>query len=315
MPRRPIIIDCDPGEDDAVAIFMMAGDPRFDIKGITPVCGNKELAFCEKNALRICELIERTDIPVAKGADQSLLRGRRTAGDRHGSTGLGNVTLPEPTKALSDLTAWDMIYREAKKAEGELEILAIGPLTNLAVALTKYPELASGMIKQVSIMGGASGPGNITPAAEFNIWSDPDAAKIVLASGLPIAMFGLDICMKAHVTSSDLARIRGDGSKLHSVAADLIVRRVQFASAHGMPGGILCDAVAAAYLMDPDLFTLEHYYVGVETKGELTLGKTAVDWAHSFTHYSPTAYWGMDLQREGFIDKIIACLDTLEPVK
>ena len=313
MPKRPLIIDCDPGEDDAAAILVMAGNPNFEIKGITPVCGNKELAFCQKNALMLCELIGQTDIPVARGADKPMMRDPRTAGSIHGATGLGTVVLPEPKKTLADISAWDLIYGEAKKAGGELEILAIGPLTNLGIAFTKYPELKSGMIKQISIMGGASGAGKMSSTAEFNVWADPEAAKIVCESGVKIAMFGLDICFKAHVTPDDLVRIRGNGAKIHSVFAELLAGRVNFCIKNGMQGGILCDAVAAAYLINPELFTLEHCYINVETKGALTLGKTVVDWAHSFSCYPPTASWGMEIDREKFIDLIVASLDTLEP--
>ncbi|MBO1679116.1 nucleoside hydrolase [Bittarella massiliensis (ex Durand et al. 2017)] len=309
--KRPIILDCDPGTDDAICLFMLLGDDRFDIKGITPVCGNKPLSFCERNALQLCELTGREDIPVLKGASQSLFCGERTAGNVHGAGGLGSVTLPDPHKQVEDQYAWDFIYQQAVACKGELEIVAIGPLTNVAGALLKYPNLKD-YVKRISIMGGAKGLGNWTAAAEFNIWADPHAAKIVFASGIPMAMMGLDICFKAYVTADDLVRIRAAGGPVAEVAAELIGERVGYAEKSGRPGGILCDAVTAAYVMDESVVQTVDVHVDVETRGILTEGKTVITYKHTEDrHFPPNTKMGEDVDRPRFIDLIVNSLTNL----
>ncbi|MBC3516717.1 nucleoside hydrolase [Neobittarella massiliensis] len=313
LKKRPVIIDCDPGEDDAVCLFMMFADEQFDILGITPVCGNKPLDFCTTNALRLCELTGYTDIPVLKGAPKAIFREARTAGDIHGATGLGNVVLPDPVKTVEDEYAWDFIYRQAVAHKGELEILAVGPLTNLATALLKYPDLKD-YVKQIVIMGGASGMGNMTPTAEFNIWADPEGAKVVFKSGIPMVMMGLEICYDAYVSPEDLKRIRGDkGGRVAGVAADLISKRVDHATANGMPGGVLCDAVSAAYMIDPSVIECEHVHVDVEVSGMLTEGKTVV--TRSFTENAkrePNTYLGCGIDQPRFIDLIVAAVEKID---
>lgn len=311
--KRPVIVDCDPGEDDAVCLFMMFADEQFDILGITPVNGNKPLQNTETNALRLCELCGRENIPVLKGADKAIFKEQRTAGAVHGATGLGTVVLPDPVKKIEDEYAWDFIYRQAVAHKGQLEILAVGPLTNLAIALVKYPNL-TGLIKQIVIMGGANGLGNYgTAAAEFNIWADPDAAKMVFSSGIPMVMMGLEICYKALVSPQDLERIRNAGAKIGPIAAQLIERRVKNGVANGTIGGVLCDAVSSAYMMDPTVLTCEDVHVDVETKGTLTEGKTIVTrfWTEHVS-LKPNTKLGSEIDRERFIDMIVDSVAKLD---
>ena len=314
----PLIIDFDPGLDDAVCFFMILGSKKFDVLGVCPVSGNKGLEITESNALKLCELVGREDIPVLRGASKGILKGRRTSGNVHGSNGLGrNVVLPDPTKKVEKEYAWDFVYRKAVEYNGALEILAVGPLTNLGIAFIKYPELHK-LIKRIVIMGGGFARGNWTAAAEFNIWADPDAARIVFESGVPMAMMGLDICEKAIVSKEDLSRL-DNGGKISRIAADLMRDRIM-----GRPemteeqrkkhkGGIVCDAVAACYMIDPECIETEYVEVRVETKGTLTEGKTYA--LRPFTEtetYNPNTFAGVSIDRDRFGSLLVETIANLD---
>ena len=310
MNRRPLIIDCDPGTDDAIAILMMLGCPDFDVIGICPVNGNKPLEVTEKNALRLCEVAGRTDIPVLRGAPKGLLVPLRTAGDIHGSNGFGGVELPEPLKKTEDEYAWDFIHRKAVELGGGLEIMAIGPLTNIAVALLKYPDLPR-LIRKITVMGGAFSGGNMTPAAEFNIWVDPHGAKIVFDSGIDIAMMGLDICMTAYMTAEELERIV-PGCPATDFARKVISQSVEFAAQYGGEGAVMCDATAAFHLIDPEGMETERVHIDVETRGTLTEGATIA--TRDFTEHVvcvPNAVSGIRVDRKRFTDAVVRCLNAL----
>ncbi len=270
LKKIPLIIDCDPGVDDAVALFMMMAQDRYEILGITPVNGNKPLENSEKNSLMLCELAGREDIPVLHGAHKAVFAEGRTAGAIHGATGLGGVVLPDPRKQLEKEYAWDFIGRKAKEHPGELEILAIGPLTNLAIALLKYPELA-GQVKRIVIMGGGISTGNMTASGEFNIWADADAARIVFRSGIPMAMIGLEVCNEGRIMADEVAALKA-GGPVSRVAGQLIGEREERS---GGKGAVLCDALAAAYMIDPGVMTeVFDAVVDVETGGFITEGRT-----------------------------------------
>ncbi len=307
--RTPVIIDFDPGLDDAVCFMMMLGSGKFDILGVCPVSGNKPLDVTEPNALRLCELCGRTDIPVLRGATQGIFKETRTSGNVHGAGGFGSVQLPDPVKKPENEYAWDFVYRQALAHKGELEILAVGPLTNLAIAFLKYPDL-SGLLKRIVIMGGAFIEGNWTAAAEFNIWADPDGAKIVFNAGVPMAMMALDICRDAFVTKADLARLEA-GGRISRTAADLIRERVERAPADR--GGIVCDAVSAAYMICPECIETEYIGVDVETRGILTEGKTVA--TRPFTEtvpYEPNTHSGIAIDRQKFIDVMVGSIANLD---
>lgn len=316
--KTPVIIDFDPGLDDAVCFMMMLGSGKYDILGLCPVSGNKGLEFTEPNALKLCELCGCTDIPVLRGAKKGMFKERRTSGDVHGASGFGrHVNLPEPTKKVEKEYAWDFIYRKAKENAGELEILAVGPLTNLGIAFTKYPDL-SRYLKRIVIMGGAFARGNWTAAAEYNIYADPDAARIVFEAGVPMAMMGLDICTQAIIDKEDLARLDNAG-RISKVAADLVRDRVNGPDTlteeqrKQRKGGILCDAVAACYMICPDIIETEFVEVRVETKGTLTEGKTYA--LRPFTEtetYHPNTFAGVSIDRKRFTDLMIRTIANLD---
>lgn len=268
----PVIFDCDPGVDDAIALFMMLGNSdKFDFLGVCPVDGNKSLWQTEKNACMLLELAGRTDIPVFHGADKALFRERRVPEDIHGKTGLGGVVLPEPRKKVEKTYAWDFIHEMAVKYPGELQILAVGPYTNIATAMIKYPDLPA-LLNRIVIMGGAIHGGNQTAAAEFNVWADPHAADIMFRSGVPIVMAGLEICDEARIRKPWIDKIRDIGNPVAVTAAELLSEREQHS---GGKGAVMCDAIAAAYMIDPSIITVsDDEYIRVDTSGRESYGAT-----------------------------------------
>jgi purine nucleosidase len=280
MAARPIILDCDPGQDDAVAILMaLAAPDELRLLGITTVAGNVPLALTAANARRICELAGRTDVPVFAGCPRPLLRPLRTAEQVHGNTGLDGADLPAPRMPLRDRHAVDfMVGAVAEAPPGTVTLCATGPLTNLAMAIVKSPEVMA-RLAEIVLMGGAIGLGNTTPSAEFNIFVDPHAAHVVFTGGVPITMMGLDVTHQALTTPQRLAAIRAIGTP----AADAVAGMLAFCDRHdvaryGMPGGPLHDPCVIAYLLRPELFSGREAHVAVETTSELTMGRTVVDW-------------------------------------
>lgn len=272
-PRR-IIIDTDPGIDDAMAIFLALRSPELKVEAITPVAGNVPLDLTLPNALRLVEIAGRTDVPVAAGASHPLIRRLVTAGHVHGVNGLAGVEFPEPKTKPVHETAPELIRRIARENPGEITIVAVGPLTNVALALRADPELA-GMIPAIVIMGGSLSGGNMTPAAEFNIYVDPEAARIVFDANIPLTMVGLDVTRKCRVSEQHIERLEAASNSV-SQAAGKILRATYERMRHG--GEVtdidLHDALAVASLIDHDVITRKDYYVEVETAGEWTAGQT-----------------------------------------
>jgi purine nucleosidase len=278
MLPRPLIIDCDPGVDDAIALLLAFASPdEFDLLGITTVAGNVPLALTQANARRLCHLAQRTDVRVYAGCPRPLLRPLITAEDIHGSTGLVGVVLPEPTMALQTQHAVAFLIEQCTTAVAPITIAALGPLTNLAVALIQCPAMAKG-IDQVVVMGGALGSGNITPAAEFNFYVDPHAAKVVLEAGLPLTMLGLDVTHQVVTTPARLATLEALGTPLGQAVAALLGHYGQDdVDRHGLAGPPLHDPCVIAYLLRPDLFTGRPMQVAIETEGRLCLGRTVAN--------------------------------------
>ena len=298
MIRRPIIIDCDPGLDDTIALFMAIASDNFDIKGVTAVAGNQTLPKISKNALQIVDFAG-SNAPVVKGADRPLIKEAVTAEHVHGETGLGDIVLPDANKSFLDKKAWDFIYEEAIKCNGELEIIAIGPLTNIAITLLKYPNIKY-IISRIIIMGGSCGLGNDTPAAEFNIYADPDAAKIVFESGVNLTMVGLDATHKTLLYEEEIEQISKIDNKVAKVATRIFKNGLTFSLQNGFTGAVQHDPMAMAFAIDETLMKSKKYFVGVETKGEFTRGKTVVD-IYNVTGKAPNAAVGIDVDREGFV--------------
>jgi len=285
-PRR-IIIDTDPGIDDAMAIFLALRSPELKVEAITPVCGNVPLDLTLPNALRLVEIAGRTDVPVAAGASHPLLRRLVTSGHVHGVNGLAGVEFPEPKIKPVHETALEIIRRIVRENPGEITIVAVGPLTNVAMALRADPELAS-MIPAIAIMGGSLSGGNITPAAEFNLYVDPEAARIVFDANIPLTMVGLDVTRKCLVSEQHIRQLEAASNPV-SQAAGKIMRATYERMRHGgeVTEIALHDALTVASLIDPGVITRRDYYVEVETFGEWTAGQTLGYDGHGPVRKSP----------------------------
>jgi len=302
MPgQRRIIIDTDPGQDDAVAILLALGSTEIDVVGITAVAGNVPLKLTEKNARKICELAGRPDIKIFAGAIRPLMRELVTAEEVHGQTGLNGPQLPDPAMKLQEQHAVDFIVETLMREEsGAITLCALGPLTNLALALIREPKIAP-RIREIVLMGGGFFEGgNVTPAAEFNIYVDPHAADIVLKSGVPIVMMPLDVTHKALTTARRTAAIRNLGTRVGQAVADMLEFYERFdEEKYGTDGGPLHDPCVIAYLLKPDLFKGRNCNVVVETASELTMGMTVIDW-WGVTKRPRNALVMRDIDHDGF---------------
>ncbi len=301
MSKIPIIIDCDTGVDDAVAILLAHQISEFELVALTSVAGNVELDKTTRNALSVVELIG-ADTPVYQGADGPMFIEQVTAAEIHGKNGLGGMVLPCTRSVVEGINAWDAIYQEAVKRNGELQIVAVGPLTNLGLAFVKYSQLPK-LIKRIVIMGGSATIGNQTPAAEFNIYADPEAADIVFASGVPVYMCGLDVTMKAYLLPEEVEAIGALGSKPARFFRDVVQPVQDFSVRTGLEGMCYHDPVALLYAMDDSFFETHPAYVRVETKGLITKGRTVTD-LYSDKKLDKNAYVVTNLDREKFKDWI-----------
>ena len=270
--RKPVIIDCDPGIDDAIALFLALTSEKLDVQLITTTAGNQTIEKVTSNALKLVNLTGINGIEIAKGATKPLIKELYTAAEFHGESGLGEVVLPDSEQKISERSAVEAMKEIILNKNESASIVAIGPLTNIATLISAYPNVIH-KIDQISIMGGAYAGGNTTPVAEFNIYVDPEAAQIVFNSGIPIAMFGLDVTNKALLFKEDIERIRSIGSQISEVTADML----EFYARNRTTGLPMHDACAVAYLINPDLFQFIPCNVQVETKGEYTYGQTIVD--------------------------------------
>ena len=292
MNKNPVVIDCDPGIDDIAALLLAKNIEGFDVKAVTTVAGNVDLSHTTQNALRLLSYMQ-WDIPVAKGALKPLAQKLVTAEDVHGKSGMRGLSLPETDKSPALKPAWDMIYEIAGENPGTLQIIAVGPLTNIAVALAKYPQL-SGMINRLVIMGGAFLAGNTTPASEFNIFADPEAAKRVFTSGIPFYLCPLDVTHQGYITLAELDEIKGI-SREAGLFAEILrqgydVMKI-YTAGRGVP---LHDPLALLFAADDSYFSYEECFIGVETGGSITRGKTVTD-----------CYSDRQLENNGFLVKTV----------
>lgn len=270
------MIDCDPGVDDAIALLLALNSPELAVLGITTVAGNVAMAQIQRNARQICELAERPDLKVFAGCPRPLMHPLQTAEDVHGAGGLAGLTLPEPTLPLQAKHGVDFLIETLQTATAPITLATLGPLTNVAIALIKAPHIAE-KIERIVLMGGSSTFGNITPAAEFNIYVDPHAAHVVFTSGIPLTMIGLNVTHTVLSTPERRDRLRHSG-KVGAVAAQMLdVYGMAEATQKGMAGPPLHDPCVIAYLLRPDLFTGQAARVDVEMNSPLTLGRTVVD--------------------------------------
>ncbi|WP_417309960.1 nucleoside hydrolase [Devosia sp.] len=311
--KRKIIIDTDPGQDDAVAILLALASPdEIDVQGIVAVAGNVPLALNVKNALRVLELAGRPDVPVYAGCERPLRRRLVTAEHVHGDTGLDGPDLPEPSIRPQTQHGVDYLIDMIKThAPGELTICALGPLTNLGMALAKAPEIAKRIGEIVLMGGGYFEGGNITPVAEFNIYVDPDAADIVFRSGVPIVVAPLDLSHMMQATPARLQRIRSLGNRAGQAVFEMLSFSERFdLKKYGTEGAPLHDPCVIAYLLQPNLFEGRRINVTIETGSELTMGMTVADY-WGVTGRAHNCFFLRSGDAEGFYDLLTARLAKL----
>ncbi len=310
--KIPVILDCDPGHDDAIMMFMALGSNCIEVKAITTSAGNQTPDKTFLNARKLLALAGREDVPLAQGALKPIKRPLIIADFCHGESGLDGADLPDPTVDSSKEKAIDLIARILQNSPEKVSIVATGPLTNIAIFLLAYPELKD-RIKQISFMGGACFGGNYTPNAEFNIYVDPEACDIVFRSGIPLAMFGLDVTMKAQLFPEDVASIRALGNQTGLIMASLLdffgktVTQPLLAPADHIEGIHMHDPCAIAYLIDPTLFTMLDQYVEAVTTDGPALGSTIVDYNKSLDKDS-NALVAFDLDLPRFTKLLIELL-------
>lgn len=306
----PIIVDCDPGHDDAIALILALASPKLNVMAVTTSAGNQTPDKTLRNALRILTLLGRHDIPVAGGAPKPLLRELIIADNVHGESGLDGPNLPEPGFAPQALTAVELMAKTLRASTEPVTLVPTGPLTNIALLLSAHPELKA-KIARIVLMGGSAGPGNWTPAAEFNIYVDPEAAEMVFSAGVPITMCGLDVTHAAQVMDEDIERIRAITNPIARTVAELLDF---FMIYHrdpkwGFVGAPLHDPCTIAWLLRPELFTGIECHVSVETQGQYTVGMTVVD-RYRLSPHEPNATVLLGVERQGFIDLLVEQLQA-----
>jgi len=300
----PIILDCDPGHDDAIALLLALASPELDLLGVTTVHGNQTLEKTTENALRVLELAGRSDVPVARGADRPLLRDLHVAAHVHGESGLDGPELPQATTEPVDEEAVDFIA--ARIVPGTV-LVPTGPLTNIAFYLEAH---GTANVERIVLMGGAIAEGNMTPAAEFNIWADPEAAQKVFHAGVPVTMIGLDVTHRALLTPAWAERFRASG-RLGVFVAELVEFFKRYHErTYGWDGAPIHDAVALAQVFRPELVRTEHRNVEIELESELCRGRTVVDlWSR--TERAPNADVGVDIEGDAFFELLLERVASL----
>lgn len=299
--RTPIILDCDPGHDDAIALLLALASPELDLRGVTTVHGNQTLEKTTANALRVLDLAGREDVQVAAGADRPLVRELTVAAHVHGDSGLDGPSLPPPGRGPAEGHAVDFMARRIAESPVPVTLVPTGPLTNVALLLERT---GGANIERIVLMGGAVAEGNMTPAAEFNIWADPEAADRVFHAGLDVTMIGLDVTHRAVTTPALQERLRTSGT-IGAFVADLVdFFAVYHRETYGWDGAPIHDAVAVAYVLQPGLVTTVERNVEIELASDLCRGRTVVDlWNR--TGRPPNAHVGVDLDSGGFFDLLV----------
>ena len=306
----PIILDCDPGHDDMVAILLAAAHPRIDLRAITTVAGNGTLERTTHNARAVCSMAGIRDVPIAAGAAGPLVGTLRTAAHVHGESGLEGAELPEPDVPLAPERAVDLMARLLREAEEPVTLVPTGPLTNVALLLRAHPDLAE-RVREIVLMGGSTDVGNVEPLAEFNIHVDPEAADAVFSSGLPVTMCGLNVTHQALATEEVLDRLRGLGTRLADTVVLLLgFFRDRYRDLWELPAPPVHDPVAVARVIDPELVRCEEAHVAVELHGTHTRGATVCD-RFGVRGFTPNARVAMELDAPGFWELIVAAVDGL----
>jgi inosine-uridine nucleoside N-ribohydrolase len=298
----PVLVDCDPGQDDAIALLLALASQEIDVLGVTTVAGNQTLQKTTRNALSVLELAGRGDVPVAAGAERPLVRELVTAADAHGETGLDGPDLPPPhAKPLPDAVAF--LAEQASQAPRKT-LVALGPLTNVALLLAEHPDEAA-RLERIVLMGGAIAEGNMTASAEFNVWVDPEAAHRVFSSGLDVTMVGLDVTNRAVLTPAHADRLRGTGPIGAAVAAMLDFYGGFYGRAYEHGGCPVHDAVAVAHVVRPEIVETLERRVDVDVSSGLCRGRTVVDMRRRTVLPEPNARVAVDIDVPAFVDLLI----------
>lgn len=312
MKHEKIILDCDPGHDDALALTMAVASEQIELLGVTTSAGNQTPDKTLNNALRMLTLLDAMDIPVAGGNHRPLMRDLKIADYVHGETGLDGADLPEPAFEPVDQPAVELIANILRAQSEPVTLVVTGPMTNIALFLRVHPELEN-KIKQIVFMGGAVGQGNVQPTTEFNMAVDPEAAKIVINEGIPLVMAGLNVTLKAQICPDDLEKIR----KINNRVAQAVTGQMEFygkwygQEEFRLVGTPVHDPCTIAYLLKPEIFEAQLAYLDVEIQGQLTAGETVVDFAGLMNQKS-NAKILMGLDRQMFVDLIISLLHQFD---
>jgi len=309
MKKIPVIIDTDPGHDDAIALMMAFASKELDIKGITIVAGNNTIEHTVNNALKVLEHFNQ-DIKVYAGSQKPIIQVQEVPTSIHGLTGLDGTSLKETTRKAESKSAIQFLEDELRSAEERITIIAIGPLTNIGILLLAAPELRD-QIKEICIMGGAALGGNKTPTSEFNIWQDPEAAHIVFSSGVPVTMCGLDVTYKSSLFQEDIARINSLKNKGGKLASEILAFYGAAISGRGNEGVAVHDAVAIAKIVNPSLFKSEMYNVVIDLDGHYTRGCTVTDMI-DVTGLAKNVEVVLEVNREAFVDFMVESLEALD---
>ena len=309
MNRKSIIMDCDPGHDDAIALILACASDRLDVRAVTTVGGNQTLEKTTNNALRVLNFIGRS-IPVAMGADRPISRDLTIAPSVHGDSGLDGPAIPQSPQKPLDISAVQLMAKVTEESGDKVTLVATAPLTNVATFLLAYPRLKN-KIDRISLMGGAAVGGNWAPAAEFNILVDPEAADIVFKSGIPITMAGLDVTHKARFYPKDIQKIKTQGGKVARMAGELLEFFIKFHNSLGWDFAPLHDPCAVAWLIAPELFQSEHLNVEIDTCGEFTTGCTVTDFT-GISGRKPNADVLLGVDREKLVDLVIGAVNQYE---
>ncbi|MBQ9327658.1 MAG: nucleoside hydrolase [Solobacterium sp.] len=310
MTRIPVILDGDPGHDDAIAwVFAKAYEDLFDIRAVVSVSGNQTIDKTTWNARRIATLLG-IDAPVAKGAVKPLLEPVMTAGNWHGESGLDGPVMPEPDQPLFEGTGVELMAKVLRESEEPVTIISTGPLTNVAQLLMLYPELKE-KIGQISIMGGGITYGNWTMAAEFNIVEDPEAAWLVFHSGIRLFVSALNVTEQALIRPEDIPRIKAVGNQVAQVTGEWVEFFIQYPMAIGYEGAPVHDPCAVLMLAKPDLFKTKDLYVDIELEGEYTRGMTVADF-RSWGEHEPNCTCAMEIDQKRYIDLLCEALHAYD---
>jgi inosine-uridine nucleoside N-ribohydrolase len=302
----PILLDCDPGHDDAIALLLALASPELELVGVTTVAGNQTLEKTTANAIRVLEFAGRGEVPIAAGADRPLVREPFIAAYVHGETGLDGPDLPPPRGEPVSRHAADFLADAIRERDGAVTLVPTGPLTNVALLLALHPDARP---ERIVLMGGAIAEGNVTPAAEFNIWCDPEAAARVFASGIDVTMVGLDVTHRALFTTAHIGRLAG---RVGEMVTELLRFYDRFhREVYGFDGSPIHDAVAVAHVMRPDLLETKHLNVEIDVESELCRGRTVVDlWRR--TERGANAHVAVDVDADGFLELLVERINSLE---